>query len=251
MPTADKFSTNGVYTGFPSCFDKIDVSEFDLWTTASGYNKDDSAQAPTQSQIDQSLQAVGKLFWNLHKVTLDTFYDEWSLSEQFVTVTENGGVDDATEPSERVCGGFVSFSAKTDLNTFVKTLVDLTQASGIQRFYNGATTDEANFIGYGFGLIDLEAGIYQADSTIFTSADDLDVTHSLVWLGGYSMDYDTGHTDVYEYIERSDIHFLFAGHAQGSWAEVDAETLMAKTSNFQNDAIYTKAQITGLEFYTY
>ncbi len=240
MPTADKFSTNGAYNGFPSCFDKVDVSEFDFWITASGYNKDDSAQAPTQSQIDQSLQAAGKLFWNLHKVTLDTFYDEWSFSEQLIG-----------EPNKRVCGGVIRGEVKTDLNTFVKTSVDLSQTSGIQRFYNGATTDEANFIGYGFGLIDLEAGIYQADSTISTSADDLDVTHSLVWLGGYGMDYDTGHTDVYEYVERSDIHFLFAGHAQGSWAEVDAETLMAKTSNFQNDAIYTKAQITGLEFWDY
>jgi len=240
MPTADKFSTNGAYNGFPSCFDKVDVSEFDFWITASGYNKDDSAQAPTQAQIDQSLQAAGKLFWNLHKVTLDTFYDEWSFSELSIE-----------EPNKRICGDGSRGEVKTDLNTFVKVIVDLSQTSGIQRFYNGATTDEANFIGYGFGLIDLEAGIYQADSTISTSADDLDVTHSLVWLGGYGMDYDTGHTDVYEYVERGGIHFLFAGHAQGSWAEVDAETLMAKTSNFQNDAIYTKAQITGLEFWTY
>ena len=244
MPTADKFSTNGVYNGFPSCFQKVDIRGFDFWITASGYNKDDSAQAPTQAQIDQSLQAAGKLFWNLHKVNVDTFYDEWSLSEQFVTGIDNGVVADAIEPRERVCGGSLSINLDIDRN--IPIIRGEISTTDIHRFYNGATTDETNFIGYGFGLIDLEAGISQASSTIATSADDLDVTHSLVWLGGYGMDYDTGHTDVYEYVERGGIHFLFAGHAQGSWEDVDAETLMAKTSNFQNDAIYTKAQITGL-----
>ena len=126
MPIAEPFSTNGAYNGFPSCFDKVDVSGFDFWITASGYNKDDSAQAPTQSQIDQSLQAAGKLFWNLHKVTLDTFYDEWSFSELSIE-----------EPNKRICGDGSRGEVKTDLNTFVKVIVDLSQTSGIQRFYNG------------------------------------------------------------------------------------------------------------------
>ena len=247
MPVANPFSTHGVYNGFPSCFVSVDVSGFDFWTTASGHNKD-SVGAPTENQIDQSLQAVGKLFWNLHKVNVDTFYTTSTLSEQFVTGQENGDVDDAIEPSERVCGGSLSTD---EIFPIIEGQIDLRQTSGMQRFYNGSTTDEANFIGYGFGLIDFENLV---KSTIYTESDDGNVVNSGVQLGGYSANYTTSETEVYEYIERDGIHFLFFGHAGvsgigGFTEEVTAATLTAETK--YDGVVYTKAQITGLDFYTY
>ena len=165
MPEARPFSTNGVYNGLSGCPPSVDVSGFDYWTTASGYNKD-SVGSPTQSQIDQSLHNVGKLFWNLHKVNVDTFYDTNTLTEQFVTGIENGGVDDAIQPDERVCGGSLSTD---NVDEFAIGQIDLLQTSGMVRMYNGATTDETKFIGYGFGLVDF---LEENDGAIKTSAND-------------------------------------------------------------------------------
>ena len=247
MPVARPFSTNGVYNGLPNCLPSVDVSGFDYWTTASGYNKE-SVGSPTQAQIDQSLHNVGKLFWNLHKVNVDTFYTTSVLSEQFVTGQENGDVDDGIEPDERVCGGLLSTDNVGNLAT---GQIDLRETSGMVRMYNGATTDETKFIGYGFSLIDFEN---DAKSTLETFSDDGDVVNSLVQLGGYSMNYTTTETEVYEYVERDGIHFLFFGHAGvggagGFTEEVTASTLTAETKNA--GVTYTKAQITSLDFYTY
>jgi len=245
MPVAEPFTTNGVYNGFPSCFEKVDISGFDFWTTASGFNKN-SVGSPSAVSIQQSLTMVGKLFWNLHKVDVDTFFDTSILSEQFVTGEENGGEDDAIEPGERVCGGSLSTD---EVFPFIEGQIDLRQTSGMVRMYNGATTDEEKFIGYGFGLIDFENG---AETTIETSSNDGLVVNSLVQLGGYSTNYTTSETEVYEYVERDGIHFLFFGHAGGAGVateEVTAATLTAETKN--GGATVTKAQITGLEFWTY
>lgn len=231
----------------PDCFEKVDVSGFDFWTTASGFNKD-SGGTPTQSQIDQSLQLVGKLFWSLHKVDVDTFFDASMLSEQFVTGEENGGEDDTIEPEGRNCAGSLSTD---DVDNLALGQIDLRQTSGMKRMYNGETTDETKFIGYGFGLIDFEN---LTNSTIGTLSNDGDVVNSEVQLGGYSMNFTTSETEVYEYVDRDGIHFLFFGHAGvagigGFTEEVTASTLTAETKN--GGVTYTKAQITGLEFWTY
>ena len=100
-------------------------------------------------------------------------------------------------------------------------------------------------------MIDFENGV---KSTIYTESDDGDVVNSEVQLGGYSANYTTSETEVYEYVERDGIHFLFFGHAGvsgigGFTEEVTASTLTAETKNA--GVTYTKAQITGFEFWTY
>ena len=246
MPVAYPFSTLGKLNGLPGCVPKVDVSGFNYWTTASGYNKD-SVGAVTQEQIDQSLHKIGRLFWNLHKVNVDTFYDTSSLSGQFVTGIANGISSDTIQPRERVCEGSLSTD---DVDGRALGQIDLRLPSGMVRMYNGATT-EANFIGYGFNLIDFENG---TSSTIETFADDGVAANSLVQLGGYSMNYTTSETEVYEYVQRGGIHFLFFGHAGvagigGYTEEVTAATLTAETKNA--GVTVTKAQIISLDFWEY
>ncbi len=241
MPVAQPFTTDGVFTGMPDCFEKVDVSGFDFWTTASGFNKD-SGGTPTQSQIDQSLQLVGKLFWNLYRITCITGDLDVPSSVETEVVVGN-------EPVERVCSG--SFVSVGDAMPYYGN-IDLTLNTGFARFYNGSTDDEANFIGYGQGVIafpggDIVAPIAQA------SIDTLIDPQS--YLGGYADDdVDAGFKKAFTYVILDGIHFLWVGiiaddPVAGITTFVDSSLLKA-WAEFTTGLDY-QAQITGLEFWTY
>lgn len=257
MPVATPFSTYGVYNGLPDCLPSVDVSGFDFWTTASGYNKD-SVGEPTQSQIDQSIQLAGKLFWNLYRITCAT--GQVSIPSSILDEVIVSGWDapelepepDPIEPEKRVCSG--SLTRGGDLFPILAD-VDLTLERGFARMYDGDTADEGNFIGYGSGLIDWN-NIDDEIAPIAQWVIDLFIDPQS-HLGGYSND-DVGSGRLYEYtyIEREGIHFLWLGVID------DASTLGPNVESFidsdnlrvwleVDEVVEDQAQITGLEFYTY
>lgn len=66
MPTAQDFNHIG---HFPFCPERIDVDDFDAWSTLGGFTKSDADAGgePTEEQIDNSLKNARKLCWDLHK----------------------------------------------------------------------------------------------------------------------------------------------------------------------------------------
>ena len=248
MPIAYPFSTLGKLNGLPGCVPKVDISNFDHWTTASGYNKD-SEGAVTQEQIDHSLQKIGRLYWNLHKVNVDTSYGTSAISEQFVTGIADGMSSDAIQPRERVCGGSLSTFSTDNVDGRASGQIDLLQPSGMVRMYNGATT-EANFIGYGFGLIDYN---YVINGTIMTAANnDLFVDNVFVALGGYGSGENNSSAPAraFEYVIVDGLHFLFFGLADSS-GSLELEVVNPSTLTASILGIQMKAQVTGIEFWSY
>ena len=162
MPIAYPFSTLGKLNGLPGCVPKVDVSGFDYWTTASGYNKDDfdASTAVTQEQIDQSLHKIGRLFWNLYRLELDCYVVNGNpaITELIIdgTIDQSGT---AIQPNERVCAGSQTTLGEQIIDE-VAVVADLRLGSnqGFARLYTGPTTDEANFIGYGLGEASFSGG---------------------------------------------------------------------------------------------
>ena len=266
MPTADKFSTNGVYNGLSGCVPKVDVSGFDYWITASGYSKDDfdASTEVTQEQIDQSLHKIGLLYWNLYRVTCSTGF----LSNPSSTLTEVivSGWDaiqdpppppDPVQPKDRVCGGVRTRYGNTEpidggVDLMLFGGIDLRLDTGFARFYKGSIDDESNFIGYGLGLIafpdgDIVAPIAQASIDAFIDPQS--------YLGGYCDNYTIfGFKNEYTYVVRNGIHFLWVGIISD---DPDANTTtfldsgqLKAWAEFTTGLDY-QAQITGLEFWDY
>jgi len=131
MPVADKFSTD---SAFPFCPLKLDISALGNVITLGGYE----VGVSTVVDEDLELAAAMKIYWNLYALKGDL---SWSRSG-----TGSGSLSEvlaADEPFERVCDE--SPPSFTDAN-FQLRLFFATP----DRFYDGITTDEANFIGYGF-----------------------------------------------------------------------------------------------------
>ena len=224
MPVAIPFSTNGAYNGFPSCFQKVDVSAFDKWTTFSGFNKD-SVGSPTQSQIDQSIQLAGKLFWNLYRVTCETgdvSIPSSILSEVIVSGWDAFSLEpepDPIEPVGRVCEGSITRGGGEQILADVGLgLGGQFTTAAFARFYNGDTTDEANFVGIGSGKIDWADGVTRGFDLAPIAMWIIDLLLENVdpqsFLGGYSNDdigSGNGYTYEYTYVERDGINFLWLG----------------------------------------
>jgi hypothetical protein len=260
MPIAYPFSTLGKLNGLPGCVPKIDVSGFDYWTTASGYNKD-SVGAVTQEQIDQSLHKIGWLFWNLYRITCATGYvsipgpvlTEVIVGEWTIIESEFDLVSVPIEPKARVCGGTLSDSGSSAPNWGD---IDLRLDTGFSRMYKGDTDNEANFIGYGGAFIDISSSL-ESNGTIRTANIQIDGDPESI-LGGYSTDnFSSGVNYEYAYVEVDNIHFLWLGSVddRGSvdpdWeGGVDSETLRAWARHIPTDTT-RQAQITGLEFWEY
>lgn len=255
MPQALPFNTLGAGNGFPSCVPKVDVSGYDHWTTFSGHTKTIGG-IPNQASIDASLVAGMKLFWNLYRVTLATGHLDFPLLEEVIV----SGWDALTEPSEpppiepkgRVCGGSLTRGGNTAPNLGD---VDLRLATGFSRMYNGVTSNEANFIGYGGGVIST-ASSFDPTATIATwyiPVGGDPASH----LGGYSTDdFSAGITYEYDYVVIEGVNFLWLGRVDSSDGDpdteefVDSATLRAWMRYIPTDTT-EQAQILDLEFYTY
>tara|TARA_R100000654_G_scaffold34260_1_gene59686 strand:- start:748 stop:1536 length:789 start_codon:yes stop_codon:yes gene_type:complete len=163
MPTATSFTALGRGNGFPLCLEKIDVSGFDRWTTLGGVSKE--SPSPTDAKISTSLVNAMKLYWNLYSVkgTCSVSGTDASgntigslVGEVVANFTDTDDVNHSN-PNERICYPGVPSTEDTNLSSNLssggafRTFAQL--SIGIEfefmRFYNGAITDENNFIGYG------------------------------------------------------------------------------------------------------
>ncbi len=253
MPVAQPFTTDGVYNGFPDCFPKVDVSDrgdgnpFDFWTTASGFNKD-SVGNPSAASIQQSLQLVGKLYWNLYRLELDCL-----VLGGIDPVTEliiDGEIDqtgEAIEPIERVCRGSLTTLGEQIIDE-VAVVTDLRQGEeqGFARMYNGGTADEENFIGYGLGEAAFAAG-KSIDIYAFEGLYDAGLS-----LGGFAIDEtDSGRSWNYTYITIGGISAVFVGAGGGGGVSTAFTQDPPATVVTSGATVIAKAEVTSLEFYTY
>jgi len=250
MPVAYPFSTLGKLNGLPGCVPKVNVSNFDYWTTASGYSKDDfdALTAVTQEQIDQSLHKIGRLFWNLYRLELDCYVVNGNpaITELIIdgTIDQSGT---AIQPNERVCAGSQTTLGEQIIDE-VAVVADLRLGSnqGFARLYTGATTDEANFIGYGLGEAAFAAGkcidIYVQEVTY-------DATLSL---GGYAIDETAGGRSWnYTYINMDGLHMVFVGAGGGGGVTTNFTQDPPATIVTSGATVIAKAEITSLEMWEY
>jgi len=146
MPIATKFEAEGVDNGFPECLQKVDVSLYNY----------DSAM---------TLAEVMSFYWNSYSVTMSAFYSATS-PEIFNGDVSDPSVDDRLfngadknppgytvgdrEPVKRVCSGIgTSYKRQEDSVSFNGVDVRFSGTPNPIRLYNGDTSDEGNFIGYG------------------------------------------------------------------------------------------------------
>ena len=174
MSIATSFSTKGLRNGFPFCLTKRDVSNLNFWITLSGYKKTDADASidVTESQIHTSLVNAMRLWWNSNSINAsasaqrsfeyldasnypnsDTESDATSVSSgSYGVVQPDQSTGPAIEPVERACGvsnGFIQ-ADDSDGSPSDPTNCNFLSIIEIVRMYNGSTSNENNFIGYGF-----------------------------------------------------------------------------------------------------
>jgi len=183
MPTATNFTAFGKGNGFPFCVPKVDVTDQPSgstagtgdWVTLGGYGKGDTGSV-TQAQINLSLSRAMKIYWNLNGLTCD-----FDLSGSTATLTidisqgfnqtnsffyyvdDDGDFQSETnevQPIDRVCFGVISSGYSWEAENDNGSSTFGTSAFGhIYRMYEGSTSDESNFIGYG-------ATVCEADDSV-------------------------------------------------------------------------------------
>lgn len=138
MPVAEPFNAIGAGNGFPYCLNKIDV------------NSDFNGFAITDYVV-WDLATAMKMYWNIHSITI--------VNNPSMTEVKNGDAYQQGEPDEsdytkvdpfwRVCeenspSGYKLYFLEPDF-----TQNDGFFGVGISAFFDGDTSDDANFIGYG------------------------------------------------------------------------------------------------------
>ena len=101
MPIATPFTALGRGNGFPFCVSRVNVDDYDYWTTLSGFKKTNTGN-PTQAKINESLQIASRLWWNSYQWAGNVSWPTYSESITSATFSLNSdGVD--IEPMDRAC----------------------------------------------------------------------------------------------------------------------------------------------------
>ena len=159
MPTADSFTALGKGNGFRFCPPGVDVSGYDHWITLGGTRKGNTA---TESEKSLSLVNAMRVYWNLHSATAsftatwsagDLNFDKSLLDHEYVI---------EEEPKERICKNIT----QPNISSTSMTLAELNETGGTGcgtlgrfqvlsplRMYNGSTSDESKFVGYGVSIL--------------------------------------------------------------------------------------------------
>ena len=169
MPTATSFTALGKGNGFPFCFSsKVDVSEYDNWVTLGGV----SSGIATQAEINESFINAMKLYWNLHSfegsisasgesdVGGETNSHSVEVQNKIVKITN--AEDNPFQPNLRSCtttvGGAYSEQDPEqepgEPRPVEKSTASMQASVGrgnISKMYDGDTSNESNFLGYGIG----------------------------------------------------------------------------------------------------
>jgi len=239
MPVAEKFSTLGLYNGFPYCSNKVDVSDYFL-------------TAPL------TLAEISQIYWNTYALRATA-----TSTPSVGPVIEIEDVlfdildDQPYQPKNRVCGGGIKGPLEVDGVYAVEMFLDTRW--GISKMYDGEVTDEANFIGYGMGIVLGEA------------VTDPDYSTPLALAGGYedggqgrvgvsrflvsACQFDPDGTYVGETIEtRWFLQYSILGLATGACTATTTTVSGLPFVALNWDGVASgspTAAITALEFYTY
>lgn len=236
MPIAEKFKALGAGNGFPFCLPKVNVLEYTKWTTFSGFNNE-SVDPPTQTQIDNSFALAVKLFWNGYKLNCEATIGETTITS---VDSENDAGGRILTPKERISGN-VGISKDIDqigeYTDSISVILDIIPC----KMYKGDVSNEANFIGYGFGerSIELNQGNYFA----------------IVYVSGYfSPEQDgefleSGYCSVPITNDSSSLAGVCGGFSVGESGEFNS-TSMTATAIFSPDPVIN-LEIQSIELYTY
>ena len=158
MPTADSFTALGMGNGFPFCPTKLDVTETDsggydvwpMWSTIDGYNKSTVA-ARTAAGIIESKRLAMLYIWNTYQLAGSVTVGSDSLLN--VNSEDDTQSGDPLTPKSRVClngnDGFGQGIEAEDADGFLIASLALDVPLSVTAMYDGSTSDESNFIGYG------------------------------------------------------------------------------------------------------
>jgi hypothetical protein len=255
MPEATPFNAlgEGGNGALPNCLPKVNVTLYDLWSTASGYNKDDydGAVPLTPVSIDASLVAVCKLYFNSRLAVVDGSYEDEdgpvsSVTEVQVGVDTVGDI--IPEPKSRTC-----FSANNTRGQSSDGSVSVQIHAAVYRMYAGLTTNEDNFIGYG-----LRGGPKDSESLAHTiSVQSQPGPYAYVDFGGFSnFGSTTRRITDNAYLEIGGIHGVFrcvATDGFGKDGTVDAALLYAESYEDEGGGRFkrARAEIVSMDFFTY
>ena len=256
MPTAQTFTALTGGNGLPSCPLKVDVSEFDYWTTFSGYNKSNEGSEPSFLQVEKSQQLAAKLAWNLREVILPFSSDQ--NSSYYSSLLVNGSdweegeeIEPAIEPQKRVCGGAGVSNYQALFGGFEGTISRAYIDLSIFRLYNGDTSDEDKFIGYGLGEMEDfrgRVGAYLIDG-ISSGGVQVEIGGCMMEPRGDSSEVDAG------YVSLDGFHFVGLVGAypptNDYQPDLDLENLSAKVDEIATGDNLWDAQIESLDLYTY
>jgi len=158
MPTADSFTALGMGNGFPFCPTKLDVTETDsggydvwpMWSTIDGYNKD-STGPRTAVGIAESRRLAMLYVWNTYQLAGSVAVGSDSLLN--VNSEDDTQSGNPLPPRSRVCldgnDVFGDYVEAEDADGFLIASLALDVPLSITAMYDGSTSNESNFIGYG------------------------------------------------------------------------------------------------------
>lgn len=164
MPVATPFTA---LPALPFCVTKRDVSDVDFWITLGGTQK---GQAATTETIGQSLINATKLFWNTYGASANLDGTSYTID------VDNDATFGSSEPKDRICpDGANRFGfALEDLASGLAVFQCEASSQNIIRMYNGSTSNEANFVGYGVDTyITAESDVTEGDLIIQASSVDV------------------------------------------------------------------------------
>ena len=246
MPTATTFTALGRGNGFNRCLSKQNVASYDYWTTLSGWNKNNTpatAAAKAQSIVDSHSLAMS-MYWNLYRAngTAEVTYFLYDPVEvSAVTVGRyynppNSGNLTAIEPKDRTCisGGLLSQETADDDNESGTSYMQIN--GSILRLYDGDTTDESNFVGYGVSSDFITAAAQRPSTYIAT------VKLSSLFFNNTSASYD------FAYVSLNGVSFVCESYG-------DTPNASALTTSSSGGSGYLtwflSASISSLAFWSY
>ena len=258
MPTADSFFALGMGNGFPFCPPKVDVSGDDLWSTIDGYNKS-STGTRTAAGIAESKRLAMLYVWNTYQLTGSMTVGSDSISN--VNSEDDTSSGNPLPPKSRVClDGSDRFGDQIETDVSLALDVPLS----VTAMYNGSTSNESNFIGY--GITDANWDGIAAYSDDLSIGDYVWVEFKCVGPASYS-DCDTLYDIEYCIIKRDSQYttlsmggetFHGVGVAEisnlgiGGSSSVNGNTMSASCLfGYGPDGISASASLTSLTAYSY
>jgi len=231
MPTSTSFTALG---GFPFCPTKVDVSDFDKWTTLGGNKKGGSV-----TETGKGLAEAMKLFWNLNGVSGSIYDDSFTIdldagdydASSWVKIVDPPETESDVnkEPNERVCYSLWGATNGEDPDDFESPYVGM--RGNIIGMYDGDTDDEDNFVGFGSSAF---SAVYEG---LFSA---------LVLRAYFDDPADTGSVEYIEFAGMQFVAVWVAEAAPGTTIAITGGTTVTVKSNGT-----TVATLSSPSFYTY